>query len=43
MERRVRTVETVLTEEGYIDPVALVVLINTYENKVGPRATARAS
>lgn len=34
---RVRALETLLTEKGYIDPAALDVLIDTYENKVGPR------
>lgn len=34
---RVRSLETVLTEKGYIDPEALNRLIDTYENQVGPR------
>lgn len=34
---RVRSLQTLLTEKGYIDPAALNVLIDTYENKVGPR------
>ncbi len=34
---RVRSLHTLLTEKGYIDPAALDVLIDTYENKVGPR------
>jgi nitrile hydratase len=37
----VRALETVLVEKGYIDPAALDVLIDTYENKVGPRNGAR--
>ena len=40
---RVRALETVLTEKGYIDPVALDALIEAYETKVGPRNAARAS
>lgn len=40
-ELRVRALETVLTEKGYIDPAALDVLIETYETKVGPRNGAR--
>lgn len=36
-ELRVRALETVLTEKGYVDPAALDVLIETYETKVGPR------
>lgn len=38
---RVRALETLLTEKGYIDPVALDVFIDTYENKVGPRNGAQ--
>lgn len=34
---RVRSLETVLTEKGYIDPEALNNLIDTYENQVGPK------
>ncbi len=33
---RVRALETLLTEKGYIDPAALDVFIDTYEHKVGP-------
>jgi len=36
-ELRVRALETVLTEKGYVDPAALDELIETYETKVGPR------
>ena len=38
---RVRALETILTEKGYVDPAALEVLIETYEKKVGPRNGAR--
>jgi len=41
VERRVRALETVLTQKGYIDPAALDVLIDTYQTKVGPRNGAR--
>ncbi|MCG3188707.1 MAG: High-molecular weight cobalt-containing nitrile hydratase subunit alpha [Burkholderiaceae bacterium] len=41
MEQRVRALETVLGEKGYIDPAALDVLIDTYQTKVGPRNGAR--
>ena len=34
---RVRALETVLSEKGYVDPAALDLLIETYEKKVGPR------
>jgi nitrile hydratase len=38
---RVRALETILTEKGYVDPEALDVLIETYETKIGPRNGAR--
>ena len=38
---RVRALETVLTEKGYIDPAAIDAIIETYETKVGPRNGAR--
>jgi len=41
IERRVRALETVLTQKGYIDPAALDVLIDTYQTKIGPRNGAR--
>lgn len=40
-ELRVRALESVLTEKGYVDPAALDLLIETYEAKVGPRNGAR--
>jgi nitrile hydratase subunit alpha len=40
-ERRVRALETVLTEKHYIDPAALDVLIDTYQTKIGPRNGSR--
>ena len=33
---RVRALETVLTEKGYIDPAALDAIIEAYETKIGP-------
>jgi nitrile hydratase len=39
---RVRALETLLTEKGYIDPTALDVVVETYETKVGPHIGARA-
>ncbi|WP_370155502.1 nitrile hydratase subunit alpha [Ferrovibrio sp.] len=36
VELRVRALESVLVEKGYVDPAALDVLIETYETKVGP-------
>jgi nitrile hydratase subunit alpha len=41
MELRVKALESVLTEKGYIDPAALDVLIETYEHRIGPRNGAR--
>jgi nitrile hydratase len=41
MDLRVRALETVLAEKGYIDPAALDVLIDTYETRIGPRNGAR--
>jgi len=34
---RVRALETLLTDKGYVDPAALDELIDTYQHKVGPR------
>lgn len=41
VDLRVRALQTVLAQKGYIDPAALDVLIDTYERKVGPRNGAR--
>ena len=41
IDLRVRALETLLVEKGLIDPAALDALIDTYENKVGPRNGAR--
>ncbi len=41
MELRVRALETVLAEKGYIDPAALDALIDTYQTRIGPRNGAR--
>lgn len=38
---RVKALETLLTEKGLIDPQALDVIIDTYENKIGPRNGAQ--
>jgi nitrile hydratase len=40
-QRRVRALETILVDKGYVDPAALDALIDTYETKVGPRNGAR--
>lgn len=36
-EVRVRALESVLTEKGYVDPAALDRMIELYETKIGPR------
>lgn len=41
MDLRVRALETVLTEKGYVDPAALDALIDTYQTRIGPRNGAR--
>jgi len=37
MDARVRALETILVNKGYVDPAALDALIETYETKIGPR------
>ena len=37
VELRVRALESLLVEKGYVDPPALDVIVETYEKKVGPR------
>ena len=41
MDLRVRALESVLTEKGYVDPAALDALIDTYQTRIGPRNGAR--
>jgi nitrile hydratase len=41
MLSRVRALETVLTEKGYVDPKALDLIVETYETKIGPRNGAQ--
>ncbi|MGZ5187401.1 MAG: nitrile hydratase subunit alpha, partial [Caldimonas sp.] len=41
MDLRVRALETLLTDKGYLDPAALDALIETYQTRVGPRNGAR--
>jgi nitrile hydratase len=41
MDLRVRALETILVEKGYVDPKALDALIETYETKVGPHNGAQ--
>jgi nitrile hydratase subunit alpha len=37
IELRVRALESVLVEKGYVDPAAIDALVETYETKIGPR------
>lgn len=37
MAARVRALETLISEKGYVDPAALDALIDTYEHRIGPR------
>jgi nitrile hydratase len=41
MTRRVRAIETLLVEKGYVDPAALDKIIEIYEHRIGPRNGAR--
>ena len=41
MDLRVRALQRVLSQKGYIDPAALDVLIDAYQTKIGPRNGAR--
>jgi nitrile hydratase len=41
MEVRVRALETLLTEKGYVEPAAIDRIIQTYEERVGPRNGAQ--
>ena len=41
MQLRVRALETVLAEKGYVDPAALDLMIEAYETKIGPHNGAR--
>ena len=41
MDLRVRALETLLADKGYLEPAALDALIDTYQTRVGPRNGAR--
>jgi nitrile hydratase subunit alpha len=41
MDVRVRALETLLTQKGYVDPAALDRIIETYETQVGPHNGAQ--
>src|SRR5262245_61314746 len=38
---RVRALETILTEKGYVDPAAVDAIIEAYETRIGPHMGAR--
>ena len=40
MQVRVRALETILTEKGYVDPKALDYIVDAYENRIGPQIGA---
>jgi nitrile hydratase subunit alpha len=37
MDLRVRALESLLVEKGYVDPAAVEAIVQTYETKIGPR------
>jgi nitrile hydratase subunit alpha len=41
MQLRVRALETILTEKGYVDPAALDQIVENFETKIGPHIGAR--
>src|ERR1700689_5140897 len=41
IELRVRAIESLMIEKGYVDPAALDAIVETYETKIGPRNGAR--
>src|SRR6516164_3269710 len=41
MQLRVRALESILTEKGYVDPKALDFIVDAYETKIGPHIGAR--
>lgn len=40
-ELRVRALETILTEKGYVDPAALDAIVQAYETRIGPHSGAQ--
>jgi nitrile hydratase len=41
MDARVRALETILTQKGYVDPAALDRIVETCETRIGPHSGAR--
>ena len=42
MQLRVRALETILTEKGYVDRAALDLIVEAFETRIGPHNGARA-
>ena len=40
MDRRVKALETILVQKGYVDPAALDKIVEAYETKIGPHIGA---
>ena len=43
IELRVRALETILVEKGYVEPAALDQIVEAYETKIGPHIGAASS
>jgi nitrile hydratase subunit alpha len=41
MQLRVRALETILSEKGYVEPAALDAIVEAYETRIGPHIGAR--
>src|SRR3954470_4712125 len=41
IELRVKALESILVEKGYVDPAAIDAIVETYETRIGPRNGAR--
>ena len=41
MTLRIKALETILVEKGYVDPAALDAIVDMYETRIGPRNGAR--
>ena len=41
MQLRVRALETILIEKGYVEQAALDAIVEAYQTKIGPRNGAR--
>jgi nitrile hydratase len=41
IQLRVRALETILTEKGYVDPATIDEIVESYETKIGPKNGAR--